>query len=86
MAGAVRIALPKGSVGAISPQALMKKGDAYYVWKINDEGIAHKTEIELDGNGRVTKGLNDGDNVAISGVKELREGQKVRSWIKERGL
>jgi len=30
--------------------------------------------------------LNDGDNVAISGVTELREGQKVRSWIKERGL
>ncbi|QFI37264.1 efflux RND transporter periplasmic adaptor subunit [Moritella marina ATCC 15381] len=86
MAGAVRIALPKGSAGALSPQALMKKGDTYYVWQIDDQGIAHKREIELDENGRVSKGLNDGDNVAISGVNELREGQKVRSWIKERGL
>ncbi|WP_392339037.1 efflux RND transporter periplasmic adaptor subunit [Moritella marina] len=86
MAGAVRIALPKGSAGALSPQALMKKGDTYYVWQIDDQGIVHKREIELDENGRVSKGLNDGDNVAISGVNELREGQKVRSWIKERGL
>ncbi|PKH06049.1 efflux RND transporter periplasmic adaptor subunit [Moritella sp. Urea-trap-13] len=86
MAGAVRIALPKGNAGALSPQALMKKGDTYYVWQIDDQGIAHKREIELDEHGRVSKGLNDGDNVAISGVKELREGQKVRSWIKERGL
>jgi RND family efflux transporter MFP subunit len=86
MAGAVRIALPKGNAGSLSPQALMKKGDRYYVWQIDDQGIAHKREIELDENGRVSKGLNDGDNVAISGVNELREGQKVRSWIKERGL
>lgn len=86
MAGAVRIALPKGNAGSLSPQALMKKGDSYYVWQIDDQGIVHKREIELDENGRVSKGLNDGDNVAISGVNELREGQKVRSWIKERGL
>ncbi|MDX2322100.1 MAG: efflux RND transporter periplasmic adaptor subunit [Moritella sp.] len=86
MAGAVRIALPKGNVGTLPPQALMKKDDAYFVWQIDDQGLAHKREIELDANGRVTKGLNDGDNVAISGVTELREGQKVRSWIKERGL
>ncbi|SQD77029.1 efflux RND transporter periplasmic adaptor subunit [Moritella yayanosii] len=86
MAGAVRIALPKGSAGAISSQALMRKGDSIFVWQVDDQGIVHKREIELDEKGRVTKGLNDGDNIAISGVSELREGQKVRSWVKERGL
>lgn len=85
MAGAVRVALPKGNMGAIPPQALMQKGDVYFVWQI-DDGIVRKREIELDANGRVIKGLNDGDKVAISGVKELREGQNVRSWVKERGL
>jgi len=82
----VRIALPKGNVGAISPQALMQQGDSTFVWQVDDQGIVHKREVELDETGRVMKGLNDGDNIAISGVKQLHEGQKVRSWIKERGL
>lgn len=86
MAGSVSIGLPKGNVGAIAPQALMQQGDATYVWQVDDQGIVHKQQIELDEKGRVTKGLNDGDNIAISGVNQLREGQKVRSWVKERGL
>lgn len=86
MAGSVRIGLPKGNVGAITPQALMQEGNVTYVWQVDDQGIVHKQKIELDEKGRITKGLNDGDSIAISGVNQLREGQKVRSWVKERGL
>ena len=85
MAGSVRIALPKGSVGSISPQALMKKADSYFVWQVDDQGFVRKREIELDEHRRVKKGLNDGDNVSIWGVTQLREGQQMRPWVKDRG-
>lgn len=86
MAGLVKVAIPKGSSGAISKRAIMKEGNAIYVWHIDEAGIAHKTQVELDDKGRVVKGLNDGDQIATSGIAELQEGQKVRAWVKERGL
>ncbi len=86
MAGAVRITLPKDGFGAIPPRAIMQESGANFVWYIDDAGLAYKRQVELDDKNRVLKGLNDGDNIAISGVNELREGQKVRAWVKERGL
>lgn len=86
MAGLVKIAIPKGNSGAISKRAIMQEGDANYVWFVDSEGVAHKTQVELDDKGRVVNGLNDGDQIAISGINELQEGQKVRAWVKERGL
>jgi len=86
MAGLVKIAIPKGNSGAISKRAIMQEGEATYVWFVDSEGVVHKTQVELDDKGRVVSGLNDGDQIAISGVGELQEGQKVRAWVKERGL
>ncbi|MCG7585325.1 efflux RND transporter periplasmic adaptor subunit [Photobacterium sp. OFAV2-7] len=86
MAGLVKIAIPKGNSGAIPKRAVIREGSATYVWHVDEAGIAHKTEVELDDKGRVVAGLNDGDQIAISGVGELQEGQKVRAWVKERGL
>lgn len=86
MAGQVKIAIPKGNSGAIPKRAVIREGSATYVWHVDEAGIAHKTEVELDDRGRVVAGLNDGDQIAISGVGELQEGQKVRAWVKERGL
>ncbi|MFC1502994.1 efflux RND transporter periplasmic adaptor subunit [Pseudomonadota bacterium] len=86
MAGLVKVAIPKGNSGAISKRAIIEEDDAIYVWYVDEAGIVHKTQVELDDKGRVVKGLKDGDQIAISGVNELQEGQKVRAWIKERGL
>jgi len=86
MAGLVKIAIPKGNSGAIAKRAIMREGNANYVWHIDEAGIARKTQVELDDKGRVVSGLNDGDQIAISGINELQEGQKVRAWVKERGL
>ncbi len=86
MAGLVKIAIPKGNSGAIAKRAIMREGNANYVWHIDEAGIARKTQVELDDKGRVVSGLNDGDQIAISGIGELQEGQKVRAWVKERGL
>ncbi|MCW8327303.1 efflux RND transporter periplasmic adaptor subunit [Photobacterium sp. SDRW27] len=86
MAGLVKIAIPKGGMGAIPRRAIMQESNATFVWYIDDEGLARKTQVELDNKGRVVSGLNDGDQIAISGINELKEGQKVRAWVKERGL
>jgi RND family efflux transporter MFP subunit len=86
MAGAVKVLIPQGNLGAISKRAIMQDGDAMYVWLVDKDGIVHKTQVELDDKRHVIKGLNDGDSIAMSGINELQEGQKVREWIKERGL
>jgi hypothetical protein len=64
----------------------MQDGNATYVWFVDKDGIVHKRQVEFDDKRHVIKGLNDGDTIATSGINELQEGQKVRAWIKERGL
>ncbi|MDO6497153.1 efflux RND transporter periplasmic adaptor subunit [Photobacterium sanguinicancri] len=86
MSGQVRIKIPRGKAGAIPLRAIITEGSATYVWRVSDEGLIKKTAVELDENNRITQGLQDGDLIATSGVDELADGQKVRSWIKERGL
>lgn len=86
MAGTVRITLPKDDSEAIPERAIISEAGARFVWHVDEAGFVHKRQVELDPENRVIRGLDDGDNIAISGVKELEEGQKVRAWIKERGL
>jgi RND family efflux transporter MFP subunit len=86
MAGAVKMVLPRGSSEAIPKRALMQEAGSSFVWHVDEAGLVHKRQVELDEANQVIKGLDDGDQIAISGVKELYEGQKVRAWIKERGL
>lgn len=86
MSGQVRIKIPKGKAGAIPQRAILTEGSATYVWHVNGEGMIKKTVVELDTNNHITQGLQDGDLIATSGVDELVDGQKVRAWVKERGL
>ena len=86
MAAAVRITLPKDKQGNIPPQALVRDNDSLFVWLVTEDGLVVKRAVVLDTAGRVLSGLSDGDTIAISGVLELQEGQRVRPWIKERGL
>lgn len=86
MAGTVKVLIPQGNLGAISKRSIMQDGNATYVWFVDKDGIVHKRQVEFDDKRHVIKGLNDGDTIATSGINELQEGQKVRAWIKERGL
>ncbi|WP_060987922.1 efflux RND transporter periplasmic adaptor subunit [Photobacterium leiognathi] len=86
MSGSVTIVLPHGNAGAIPTRAVITEGDKHFVWRVNDKQQVERVEVTLDKNNRVISGLNDGDVIATSGVSELQAGQKVRSWIKERGL
>ncbi|WP_422767410.1 efflux RND transporter periplasmic adaptor subunit [Photobacterium leiognathi subsp. mandapamensis] len=86
MSGSVTIVLPHGNAGAIPTRAVITEGDKHFVWRVNDKQQVERVEVTLDKNNRVISGLDDGDVIATSGVSELQVGQKVRSWIKERGL
>ncbi|WP_305464982.1 efflux RND transporter periplasmic adaptor subunit [Photobacterium leiognathi] len=86
MSGSVTIVLPHGNAGAIPTRAVISEGNKHFVWRVNDKQQVERVEVTLDKNNRVISGLNDGDVIATSGVSELQAGQKVRSWIKERGL
>ncbi|WP_419205506.1 efflux RND transporter periplasmic adaptor subunit [Photobacterium leiognathi] len=86
MSGSVTIVLPHGNAGAIPTRAVITEGDKHFVWRVNDKQQVERVEVTLDKNNRVISGLDDGDVIATSGVSELQAGQKVRSWIKERGL
>ncbi|ELR67536.1 Putative Co/Zn/Cd efflux system membrane fusion protein [Photobacterium marinum] len=86
MAGQVRIAIPRGTSGGVPERAIIREGEDTYVWRVDEQGNVHKVKVVLDDNRRVVEGLNDGDSIATSGVGELQEGQKVRAWVKERGL
>jgi RND family efflux transporter MFP subunit len=69
-------------------QALFaRRGNTARVWRI-DEGTmtVSEVEVQLDPNGALVGGLNPGDRVVAAGVDRLREGQKVRPWVREGGL
>lgn len=86
MAGHVRIALPHGAMGSIPDRAIVREGNKTYLWKVDEQGIVSKVAVILDDRRRIVSGLADGDLIATSGVAELTDGQKVRAWVKERGL
>lgn len=58
----------------------------YYVFVVNDEGIATKRQIEIEkkyGNKTIIKsGLEIGDKIVVSGIETLTNGQKVKIYGK----
>lgn len=86
MSGTVKIKLPLNQNPSIPTQAIVREEQKTYLWAIDSNNMAHKTEVMLDSNNRILSGLASGDNIAISGVESLSEDQRVRPWIKERGL
>ncbi|MBT0024418.1 efflux RND transporter periplasmic adaptor subunit [Vibrio alginolyticus] len=76
------------SAGAtkIPNSALLEENGKTYVWRVDEQGIVSKAAIEMNDKNQVLAGLNDGDQIIISGVSVIEPGIKVRAWIKERGL
>ncbi len=62
-----------------------------YVWVYNaDSGTVSKRAISVSSltsaGAAVTSGLNSGEQIVSAGVQQLTDGQKVRPWVRERGL
>ncbi|WP_169629325.1 efflux RND transporter periplasmic adaptor subunit [Ferrimonas kyonanensis] len=66
---------------AVHRDALILRRQGSYVMKIDDDNVAHKTQVVVgDGQGdwvAIEGELAAGDRVAIRGAERLREGQKV---------
>lgn len=80
-----------GMVGVIVPvEAIFDSQDQQWVWKLDEDMRTVKTKVKVggiqDNQMQITDGLSQGDKVVTAGVSYLVEGQKVRPFLKERGL
>ncbi|WP_070963102.1 efflux RND transporter periplasmic adaptor subunit [Vibrio sonorensis] len=86
MAGTVNVVAAASGATRIPNTALFNESDRDCVWKVNDQQIVEKACVELNDKGQVLNGLEDGDQIIMSGVSGIEAGIKVREWVKERGL
>jgi len=75
----------KQSLG-IPDTSIMYEGGKKFIYKIIENNIIKKTEIETGirnmGNIEILKGLNEGDKVIAEGLNKVRPGMKVKPIIK----
>ena len=87
MTAKVRIKSPgiKEKVRIPAVAALTDEHGKTFVWKVDPDSMTvRRTPVELGplsgSEAEVHKGLSKGDQIAISGVRELREGMVVRRY------
>lgn len=86
MAGSVHVAVESTGATQIPQSALIEQDGNTYVWRVDSDGIVSRAQVELNDRRQVQDGLNEGDQIIVSGVSGIEPGIKVREWIKERGL
>ena len=67
---------------SVPDTSVMVEGDKSYVYKINDENIANKTEVKTgqrsNKNIEIISGLAEGDIIVAEGLKKVRPSGKVK--------
>ena len=67
---------------SVPDTSIMVEGDKSYVYKINNENIANKTEVKTglrsDKNIEITSGLTKGDIIVAEGLKKVRPRGKIK--------
>ena len=67
---------------SVPDTSVMVEGDKSYVYKINDENIANKTEIKTgirtDKSIEIISGLTEGDIIVAEGLKKVRPQGKIK--------
>ncbi len=67
---------------SVPDTSIMIEGDKSYVYKINDENIANKTEVKTglrgDKNIEILSGLTEGDIIVAEGLKKVRPRGKIK--------
>ncbi|MDF2152441.1 efflux RND transporter periplasmic adaptor subunit [Vibrio sp. CAU 1672] len=86
MSGTVNLVAPVASATKIPDSALFEENGVTCVWRVTAEGIVEKAIVSLNDKQQVLDGLQDGDQIIVSGVSGIEPGIKVREWVKERGL
>jgi RND family efflux transporter MFP subunit len=90
MPASVRLHHPSLSGGrwVVPAEALFdRSGEVAHVWRVETSSMTvQKVAVELDAGGELRAGLYPGDQIVAAGVDRLREGQRVRPWVREGGL
>lgn len=81
----------KSEGGVLLPlESVFDESDKQWVWTLNAELKAHKTEVTVGGIKNnlihITSGVDDGTQVISAGVAYVSENQQIRVFEKERGL
>ena len=67
---------------SVPDTSVMVEGDKSYVYKINDENIANKTEVKtglrVNKNIEIISGLTEGDIIVAEGLKKVRPRGKIK--------
>ena len=71
---------------SVPDTSIMYEGNKKFVYKITENNMIKKTEIETGtrnlGNLEVLKGLNEGEKIIAEGLTKVRPGMKVKPIIK----
>ncbi len=86
---ATKLEVPVEAV--FSPEDSALKSRSYMVWKVNKNTMqAQRTQVSVGQINslaiEITSGLQSGDQIITAGVNFIKEGQKVKPWVKESGL
>ena len=67
---------------SVPDTSVMVEGDKSYVYKINDENIANKTEVKTglrsEKNIEIISGLAQGDIIVAEGLRKVRPQAKIK--------
>ncbi len=67
---------------SVPDTSVMVEGDKSFVYKVNEENIANKTEVKTglrsNKNIEIISGLNEGDTVVAEGLKKVRPRGKIK--------
>ncbi len=91
---AISAAVESGFVvptAAVFSPATEQPEAGYFVWRYLPESKkVQLTPVTIGGvtnNGiEIVSGIDSGDQIVVAGVHELHDNQRVRAWVKERGL
>ena len=67
---------------SVPDTSIMMEGEKSYIYKVSDENITNKIEIEIglrgDGKVEILSGLSEGDQIVAEGLKKVRPRGKIK--------
>ena len=67
---------------SVPDTSIMMEGEKSYIYKVSDENITNKIQIDIglrsDGKVEILSGLNEGDQIVAEGLKKVRPRGKIK--------